>query len=79
MSFSRGGNIIITGSILQNANIEHELQLLVQLLHQYNTGKRMVSSFELLQRNKITQDKEKIQEELLYVSYKPFYFLIGKN
>lgn len=79
MSFSRGGNIIITGSILQNANIEHELQLLVQLLHQYNTGKRMVSSFELLQRNKITQDKEKIQEELLYASYKPFYFLIGKN
>jgi serine/threonine protein kinase len=64
---------------LSNTAIEREMESLNTLLDSFESPENFCHAHELVNRNSITQRKNKILKAIKYQELRPFRFLICKN
>jgi len=71
--------VVVKHHSMSQQAIEKEMECLNELLIAAETPQNFCTAHELVNRNCITQRKNKILKAVKYSELKPFRFLIGKN
>ena len=71
--------VVVKHDFVNQAALEKEMQWLNEILITAETPSFFCTAHELVNRNRITQNKKKILNAVKHSELKPFRFLIGKN
>ena len=71
--------VVVKYDFVSQAALEKEMEWLNEILITAETPQHFCITHELVNRNRITQNKRKILNAVKHSELKPFRFLIGKN
>lgn len=71
--------VLMRNEFMSEQAIEQEVECLNRILLKVETDKCFSYVNELLDRNRITSNREKIMKESKFIRLRPFRFLINKN
>ena len=71
--------VVVKYEFVSQAALEKEMEWLNGILVTAETPQHFCTAHELVNRNRITQNKRKILDAVKHSELKPFRFLIGKN
>jgi len=71
--------VVVKYDSVSQAALEKEMEWLNEILTTAETPSYFCIAHELVNRNRITQNKKKILTAVKHPDLKPFRFLIGKN
>ena len=71
--------VVVKHDFVSKAALEKEKEWLNEILFTAETPSHFCMAHELVNRNRITQNKNKILNAVKHSELKPFRFLIGKN
>jgi hypothetical protein len=71
--------VVIKNQFISDEAIEQEMEYLHSVLRETESSHQFCKAHELVDRNRITQKKEKILKESREYYLRPFRFLINKN
>ena len=71
--------VLFKAGLLNEKAIQHEMDCLNEILSFIDTKEQFCIAFELLDRNRIHSNKEKILKESRPLRLRAFRFLINKN
>lgn len=71
--------VVVKHDFVSQAALEKEKEWLNEMLIIAETPQQFCTAHELVNRNRITQNKRKILNAVKHSELKPFRFLIGKN
>ena len=71
--------VVVKYEFVSQAALEKEMEWLNKILITAETPQYFCIAHELVNRNRITQNKKKILSAVKHSELKPFRFLIGKN
>ena len=79
INLSRDIMVMLKGESLTEDDIQHEVDMLNQMLSMVESPVSFCNAHELVNRNRITTKRKKILKECKLASLRPFIFLINKN
>lgn len=79
MSSNRDILVLLKNQFMTEQAMEQEVELLYKLLKQVESPESFCTAHELVDRNRITSQKEKILSTSRHFHLKAFRFLINKN
>jgi len=71
--------VLLKNEFMSRSAIEQEVEQLNAILLHVELPEQLCRAHELVHRNRITQNPQKIQTALRQPELKPFWFLIAKN
>ena len=71
--------VLFKNEFMSQQAIDHEVESLNKILRRTDMPHEFCKAHELVRRNRITQNSEKLLEAFRQPSLKPFWFLISKN
>lgn len=71
--------VVVKHDFVSQSAIEKEMEGLNEICTVIESAKNFCTAHELVNRNRITQNKKKILNAVKYPELKPFVFLITKN
>lgn len=79
MSSNRDILVLLKNEFMTEEAMEHEMELLNELLKQVESSRSFCKAHELVDRNRITSNPQKILKEAGRFRLKSFRFFINKN
>lgn len=79
MNSNRGILVLLKNEFMTEQAMEHEVELLNELLKQVESSRSFCKAHELVDRNQITSNEKKILRESSHSRLRAFRFFINKN
>lgn len=71
--------VLLKNGLMTEQDMEHEVEALNTLLKKAESDEAFCTAHELVNRNRITSNPQKILKESRFFLMRPFRFLINKN
>ncbi len=79
MTFSGNQFVLFTSGWLTEKTIGREMEYMKTILSRIDTPEQFCIAFELVDRNRISSNKKKIEKESRHYRLRHFRFLLNKN